>query len=157
MLEDVFFRTECERGGELTLGCVRMNSPISVSRVYPFTPLPVVNTRVEHEPYVQYPAATISEPGRSTSESWPFESSLYKSESCKSGAVLARLHAIVASCPSNTCKEVTGKSMLGVRVANRSERVLSPPMALTVKPAVSSCTSRSKLDIHLPSERLTTL
>lgn len=78
------------KDGIRTLGWVRMNSPSAVSSVYPFTPLPVESTRLQEDPYLNkfrietlsirlyyktyivYPAATISLPGRSTSDISPF-------------------------------------------------------------------------------------
>ena len=46
---------------------VSKNSPILGSSVYPFTSDPAVSTMTVEDPYMQYPAATMSVPGRSTS------------------------------------------------------------------------------------------
>ena len=47
------------------------------SSVYPCTGPPVVRTSEVNEPYMAYPAATISLPGRSTSARLPPEPSFY--------------------------------------------------------------------------------
>ena len=44
----------------------KINSPIEGSRVKPFTPLPKVTTSCVELPYMQYPAAMSSRPGRRT-------------------------------------------------------------------------------------------
>ena len=61
-----------EGGG--TLGWGRMNSPRALSKVNPLTPLPVpvVSTRLALAAYIQYPATSISVPGRRTSEAEGF-------------------------------------------------------------------------------------
>ena len=46
-----------------TLGVVRMNSPMEGSSVKQDTSWPTDSTRQQEEPYMQYPAATISRPG----------------------------------------------------------------------------------------------
>lgn len=58
----------------LTSGWVKINSPRAGSSVYPFTPDPVERTKLADDPYMVYPAATISLPGRNTSSMVPVES-----------------------------------------------------------------------------------